>query len=61
MTGGIGAEISARIQETCWKDLDAPVARVAGLDTAFPFAEDLEKKFLANHRLENELRRLLEA
>jgi 2-oxoisovalerate dehydrogenase E1 component len=61
MTGGIGAEISARIQEICWKDLDAPVARVAGLDTAFPFAEDLEKKFLANHRLENELRRLLEA
>ena len=61
MTGGIGAEISARIQETCWTDLDAPVARVAGLDTAFPFAADLEKQFLANHRLEETLQALLQA
>lgn len=59
MTGGIGAEISARIQESCWTDLDAPVTRVAGLDTAFPFAADLEKQFLANHRLEEALRALL--
>jgi 2-oxoisovalerate dehydrogenase E1 component len=55
MTGGIGAEISARIHECCWKDLDAPVVRVAGLDTAFPFAEKLEEQFLANHRLETAL------
>ena len=59
MTGGIGAEISARIQESCWTDLDAPVTRVAGLDTAFPFAADLEKQFLANHRLEEALTTLL--
>ena len=59
MTGGIGAELSARIQEVCWKDLDAPVARVAGHDTAFPFAPDLEKQFLANHRLESTLETLL--
>jgi 2-oxoisovalerate dehydrogenase E1 component len=51
MTGGIGAEISARIQERCWHDLDAPVQRVAGLDTAFPFAENLEHQFMANRRL----------
>ena len=55
MTGGVGAEISARIHECCWKDLDAPVVRVAGLDTAFPFAENLEEQFLANHRLETAL------
>jgi 2-oxoisovalerate dehydrogenase E1 component len=55
MTGGVGAEISARIHERCWKDLDAPVVRVAGLDTAFPFAENLEEQFLANHRLETAL------
>jgi 2-oxoisovalerate dehydrogenase E1 component len=60
MTGGIGAEISARIQEVCWTDLDAPVVRVAGLDTAFPFAADLEKQFLANHRLELALEALLQ-
>ena len=60
MTGGIGAEISARIQEVCWTDLDAPVVRVAGLDTAFPFAADLEKQFLANHRLELTLEALLQ-
>ncbi len=51
MTGGIGAEIAAKIQSECWHDLDAPVARVAGLDTAFPFAGNLETQFLANDRL----------
>ena len=51
MTGGIGAEIAAKIQSECWHDLDAPVARVAGLDTAFPFAGNLETQFLANERL----------
>lgn len=51
MTGGIGAEIASKIQSECWHDLDAPVARVAGLDTAFPFAGNLETQFLANERL----------
>ena len=60
MTGGIGAEISARIHEMCFEHLDAPVARTASLDTAFPFAADLERNFMANDRLEGDLRRLLE-
>jgi hypothetical protein len=30
------------------------------LDTAFPFAADLEKQFLANHRLELALEALLQ-
>jgi len=60
MTGGIGAEISARIQEQCWHDLDAPVRRVAGLDTAFPFAENLEHQFLANCRLKDAISETLE-
>ena len=59
MTGGIGAEISSRIHERCFEALDAPVARTASLDTAFPFAEDLERNFLANARLEGDLERLL--
>lgn len=59
MTGGIGAEISSRIHECCFEHLDAPVARTASLDTAFPFAEDLERNFMANARLENDLEALL--
>jgi len=60
MTGGVGGEISSRIHELCFEQLDAPVARTAGLDTAFPFSEDLERQFLANDRLEGDLKKLLE-
>ena len=59
MTGGIGGEISAKIHELCFEQLDAPVARTASLDTAFPFAEDLERQFMANDRLEGDLKKLL--
>lgn len=59
LTGGIGAEISARIQEVTWHHLDAPVRRVGGLDTPFPFAENLERQFLANARLTDAIRELL--
>ncbi|MDI1234212.1 MAG: dehydrogenase E1 component subunit alpha/beta [bacterium] len=51
MTGGIGAEIAAWISENCFKSLDAPVKRVASLDTPVPLAKDLEDHFLAKHRL----------
>ncbi|MAI24296.1 MAG: dehydrogenase [Flavobacteriales bacterium] len=61
LTGGIGAELSARIQEACWQDLDAPVKRVGGLDTAFPFAVALEAQFLASSRLNKVLAELLGA
>ncbi|GFQ07265.1 2-oxoisovalerate dehydrogenase subunit beta 1 mitochondrial [Phtheirospermum japonicum] len=36
ITGGFGAEISASIVERCFLRLEAPVARVCGLDTPFP-------------------------
>lgn len=45
LTGGIGAEISAWITEHCFRYLDAPVMRVASLDTAIPFAPTLENNF----------------
>ena len=61
LTGGIGAELSARIQEACWQDLDAPIKRVGGLDTAFPFAGALEEQFLASSRLSDALAELLKA
>ncbi|MBX2964547.1 MAG: dehydrogenase E1 component subunit alpha/beta [Cyclobacteriaceae bacterium] len=51
LTGGIGAEISAWINEHCFQYLDAPVMRVASLDTAIPFAPTLERNFLPKGRI----------
>lgn len=48
LTGGIGAEIAALISEQAFEFLDAPVRRVAGLDTPVPFAAPLEEYFLPN-------------
>ena len=59
MTGGIGAEISAWISEQCFNYLDAPVMRVASLDTPIPFAPTLEKNFLPAGRLGNKIEELL--
>ncbi|MDQ6963632.1 MAG: pyruvate dehydrogenase complex E1 component subunit beta [Mariprofundales bacterium] len=39
---GIGAEISARIMERGFDDLDAPVMRVTGKDVPMPYAANLE-------------------
>jgi len=39
---GIGAEISARIMERAFDDLDAPVARVTGKDVPMAYAANLE-------------------
>ncbi len=46
MTGGIGAEIAARIQEAAWDDLRAPVRRVAARDGIIPAAPGLEEAVL---------------
>ncbi len=43
-TCGFGAEVSALLQERCFLHLKAPVARVTGYDTPFPYA--LEKSYL---------------
>jgi 2-oxoisovalerate dehydrogenase E1 component len=59
LTGGIGAEISAWINEHCFSSLDAPVKRVASLDTAIPFAPTLEQNFLPKVRLKNAIEELL--
>jgi 2-oxoisovalerate dehydrogenase E1 component beta subunit len=45
-TGGVGAEISALIASEAFRDLDAPVQRLAGLDTPVPFAPTLEEQVL---------------
>ncbi|HEY8934738.1 MAG TPA: dehydrogenase E1 component subunit alpha/beta [Cyclobacteriaceae bacterium] len=59
LTGGIGAEISAWINEHCFNKLDAPVMRVASLDTPIPFAPTLERNFLPKGRLKGKIEELL--
>jgi 2-oxoisovalerate dehydrogenase E1 component len=51
MTGGIGGELVALINEECFTELDAPIKRVASLDTPVPFAVPLENQFLPKERL----------
>ena len=43
ITGGVSAELTARIVEECFDFLQAPVRRVAGLDTPLPCADNLER------------------
>jgi len=46
LTGGIGGEISAIIAEEAFEWLDAPVIRVASIDSPVPFAPQMEDYFL---------------
>ncbi len=59
LTGGIGGEISAWISENCFADLDAPVMRVASLDSPIPFSIPLENNFLAKTRLSEKMKELM--
>ena len=58
--GGLGGEIAAYISEHLFEYLDAPVLRVASLDTPVPFASALEKEFLPTERLREQLRKLVD-
>ena len=57
--GGLGGEIAAYIGEHLFEYLDAPVRRVASLDTPVPFAAALERDFLPESRLREALDSLL--
>ena len=59
LTGGIGAEIAAWISEHAFSYLDAPVKRVASLDTPIPFAATLENNFLPKGRIKSAIEELL--
>ena len=59
MTGGIGGEVAALITENCFADLDAPVKRIASLDTAVPFAVPLEAQFLPKERFKNAVKEIM--
>jgi len=60
MFGGVASDISAMIMENCFKYLDAPVKRVASLDSPIPFTKALEDQYLPKARFEIALQDLLE-
>ena len=59
LVGGVGGEIAAFIGENLFDHLDAPVIRVASLDTPVPFQKKLEEQYLASHRIREKLKFLL--
>lgn len=59
LTGGIGGEISAWIGEHLFEYLEAPIVRVAGLDTPIPFSSVLENNFLPKGRLQEKIEALV--
>jgi pyruvate/2-oxoglutarate/acetoin dehydrogenase E1 component len=46
LTGGVGAEIAARVQSEAWDDLRRPVERIAAHDGIIPAAPTLEEAVL---------------
>ena len=57
--GGIASDIAAEIMEQCFEYLDAPVKRVASLDTPIPFLKTLENQYLPKNRFEDALIEIL--
>lgn len=57
--GGIASDISALIMEHCFEHLDAPVKRVASMETPIPFVSQLENQYLAKGKFEDALKGLL--
>jgi 2-oxoisovalerate dehydrogenase E1 component len=58
---GIGAEIAARIADAAFESLDAPVRRVAALDSFVPFAPNLEAAVLPSvERIAAAIKEILE-
>ena len=55
MFGGLASEVSSIIMENCFESLDAPVRRVASLNTPVPFEANLENQYLPYSRFEKEL------
>ncbi|WP_390886672.1 alpha-ketoacid dehydrogenase subunit alpha/beta [Lacinutrix neustonica] len=58
--GGIASDISALLMENCFEFLDAPVKRVASMETPIPFINQLEDQYLSRDRFEGELLKLLD-
>jgi 2-oxoisovalerate dehydrogenase E1 component beta subunit len=59
-TSGYGAELSALVQEHCFYQLEAPIARVTGFDTPYPHAQEWDY-FPTPPRIIKAMRRVMEA
>ncbi|MEM5564855.1 dehydrogenase E1 component subunit alpha/beta [Psychroserpens sp. AS72] len=57
--GGIASDISSLIMENCFEQLDAPVKRVASMETPIPFIGQLEEQYMAKGKFEKALIELL--
>jgi 2-oxoisovalerate dehydrogenase E1 component len=57
--GGIASDLSSLIMENCFELLDAPVKRVASMETPIPFIGQLEEQYMAKGRFEEALKELL--
>jgi 2-oxoisovalerate dehydrogenase E1 component len=57
--GGVASDISSMIMENCFEYLDAPVKRMASLETPIPFTKALEDQYLPKGRFENALLELI--
>jgi len=57
--GGIASDISSLIMENCFEYLDAPVQRIASLETPIPFTKALEDQYLPKARFEHALLELI--
>ena len=57
--GGIASDISAMLMENCFEYLDAPVKRVASMETPIPFIGQLEDQYLSRDKFEGCLKELL--
>ena len=58
--GSIASDLSSNLMEQAFEFLDAPVKRVASIETPIPFASQLEQQYLAKRTFEQELITLLE-
>jgi 2-oxoisovalerate dehydrogenase E1 component len=57
--GSVSSDISAMLMENCFEYLDAPVKRVASLDSPIPFTKALEDQYLPKERFDEALKELL--
>jgi len=57
--GGVASDISSLIMENCFEYLDAPVKRIASLETPIPFTKALEDQYLPKGRFETALLELI--
>lgn len=61
LTGGFGAEIAARISDSCFQYLDGPVKRIAAKDTHIPYSPILENEVLpSRQQIYNGIKELIE-